>query len=61
MKILSYVLVCFSLVFSLLYVGCDDSGKLPVEEKAGQVKFTQNVKLLPLDPVNDGMYNLWVY
>jgi hypothetical protein len=60
MKILSYVLVVLVITASVFYYGCDDAGKIPVEELAGQVKFTQNVKLLPLDPVNDGMYNLWL-
>jgi hypothetical protein len=60
MKILSYVLVILVMTGSVFYYGCDDSGKLPVQEQAGQVKFTQNIKLLPLDPVNDGMYNLWL-
>ncbi len=60
MKILSYVLAVLVISGSVFYYGCDDSGQLPKQETAGQVKFTQNVKLPPLDPVNDGLYNLWI-
>lgn len=60
MKILSYVLVVLVISSSVFYYGCDDAGQIPVQETAGQVKFSQNVKLLPLDPVNDGLYNLWL-
>lgn len=45
MKILSYVLAVLVITSSVFYYGCDDSGKLPVQETAGQVKLLQNVKL----------------
>jgi hypothetical protein len=60
MKLISYVLVILVITGSVFYYGCDDSGLIPKEEIAGQVKVSQNVKLLPLDPVNDGYYNLFV-
>ncbi len=60
MKILSYVLVVLVISGSVFYYGCDDAGQIPINETAGQVKLIQNVKLLPLDPVNDGLYNLWI-
>ena len=60
MKIISYVLVVLVMAGSVYYYGCDDAGQIPVQETAGQVTLSQNVKLLPLDPVNDGMYNLWL-
>ncbi len=60
MKITSYFLAILVITCSVFYYGCDDAGKIPVEETAGAVKFTQNVKLLPLDPVIDGYYNLFV-
>ena len=60
MKILSYVLAVLVITSSVFYYGCDDAGKLPVQETAGQVKLLQNVKLPSLDPVNDGLYNLWI-
>ncbi len=60
MKIISYLLAILVITGSVFYYGCDDSGKIPIQEKAGQVKFTQTVKLPPLDPVNDGYYNLFL-
>lgn len=60
MKILSYFSFSLIILLSALYFGCDDSGTLPVEETAGQVKVTQNIKLLPLDPTLDGYYNLFL-
>ncbi len=60
MKIISYVLAILVISGSVLYYGCDDSGNIPVEVLAGDVKLTQTVNLLPLDPVNDGYYNLFL-
>jgi len=60
MKILSYVLAVLVIAGSVLYYGCDDSGQIPKQETAGQVKFTQSIKLPQLDPVNDGYYNLFI-
>ncbi|HMQ78286.1 MAG TPA: hypothetical protein PKE39_00995 [Ignavibacteria bacterium] len=60
MKIISYLLAILVITGSVFYYGCDDAGKIPVQETAGQIKFTQNVKLPPLDPVNDGYYNLFI-
>jgi len=60
MKILSYALVVLVIAGSVFYYGCDDAGQIPKQETAGQVKFTQNVKLPTLDPVTDGYYNLFI-
>ncbi len=60
MKRISYALLVLVIAGSVLYYGCDDAGQLPVQETAGQVTFIQNVNLLPLDPVNDGYYNLFI-
>lgn len=60
MKLLSYILAVLVITGSVIYYGCNDSGKLPEEEKAGQVTLRQSVNLLPLDPVNDGYYNLFL-
>lgn len=60
MKIRHYILVFLVIALSGLYYGCDDAGKIPVEEKAGAITFTQTVNLLTLDPVNDGYYNLFL-
>ncbi len=60
MKIISHVLAILVITCSVFYYGCDDSGNIPKEELAGEVKLTQTVKLLPLDPVNDGYYNLFL-
>lgn len=60
MKILSYILAVLVISGSVFYYGCDDSGQLPVELKAGQVVLKQNVNLPTLDPTTDGYYNLFV-
>ncbi|MCC6865620.1 MAG: hypothetical protein IT280_05610 [Ignavibacteria bacterium] len=61
MRKTSYIIpVLFIFFCSMLYFGCDDSGTLPEELTAGQVILHQKIKLLPLDPVLDGYYNLFL-
>lgn len=60
MKLIYNLLVFLVIAFSGLYYGCDDAGKLPVEEPAGQVILTQNINFLPLDPTTEGYYNLFL-
>jgi len=60
MKIISYLLAILVITGSVFYYGCDDSGKIPVEESAGQVILTQNINFLPLDPATEGYYNLFL-
>lgn len=60
MKKTYFLLALMVITCSVFYYGCDDAGTLPVEIKAGQVVLMQAPNLPTLDPVNDGMYNLWI-
>lgn len=60
MKLLYYILAILVITGSVFYYGCNDSGKIPEEEKAGLVSIRQNIKLLPLDPTTEGYYNLFL-
>ena len=61
MKIAKLVLLLFLIsTASILYFGCDDSGTVPTEVRAGTITFTQVNKFQTMNPVNDGLYNLWL-
>jgi hypothetical protein len=45
---------------SIYYFGCDDSGTVPTEVRAGTITFTQVSQFPTMNTANDGLYNLWL-
>ncbi|MCX7877898.1 MAG: hypothetical protein N2510_04555, partial [Ignavibacteria bacterium] len=52
------------LVIPLLFMtvnSCDDAGLLPTDTPAGKITFTQQTKLITLNPsVDNYLYNMWI-
>lgn len=60
MKQYKYIVLTLTILCSVFYYGCDDSGLLPTKVTTGDVLFVQSSNLRVLDPANDGYYYLWV-
>lgn len=55
------LIIIFGLSSVLIINSCDDAGLLPTHTPAGIITFTQQSKLITLNPAIDNyMYNMWV-
>lgn len=60
MKQYKYLVALLAILSSVFYYACDDAGQTPTKVKSGEITFIQNTKFRVLNPVNDGLYYLWV-